>query len=153
LDSTKQFKLLVTKAEEIKGLPASAKALAAQQAAAAAAAAQKAREEAATHTEQSLQALTDLFSLPNCKAEDIEAAMKVSREAKAALTQATTNAAELIGAVDATAESGPWLLTLDYPSYLPSMQHLPSCVRSCIALLSQEHPQASMTTRLLLREF
>ena len=28
------------------------------------------------------------------------------------------------GYPDATAENGPWVLTLDYPSYLPTMQHL-----------------------------
>lgn len=28
------------------------------------------------------------------------------------------------GHADATAENGPWILTLDYPSYLPTMQHL-----------------------------
>ena len=30
------------------------------------------------------------------------------------------------GHPEATAENGPWILTLDYPSYLPTMQHLKS---------------------------
>lgn len=63
LDSTKAFKLTITDAAELEGLPDSAKALAAQQAVAA-------------------------------------------------------------GNEDASAEAGPWVLTLDMPSYLPCMQHL-----------------------------
>lgn len=63
LDSTKSYKLVLTKPEEIEGLPASAKGLAAQQ----------------------------------------------------AIKQ---------GHLDATAENGPWLITLDLPMYLPCMQHL-----------------------------
>ena len=63
LDSTKAFKVTVTAAADLDGLPDSAKGLAAQQAVAA-------------------------------------------------------------GHEGATAETGPWVLTLDMPSYLPCMQHL-----------------------------
>lgn len=65
LDSTKAFNLKLTTAEEVEGLPDSAKALAAKQAAA-------------------------------------------------------------NGDENATPENGPWLITLDMPSYLPAMQHLKS---------------------------
>lgn len=63
LDSTKAFKLRLTTPEEVEGLPASAKALAAQ--------------------------------------------------------SAVAN-----GDKDATAEAGPWVITLDGPSYLPVMKYL-----------------------------
>lgn len=63
LDSTKQFKLKLTSAADVAGLPDSAKALAAQN-------------------------------------------------------------AKNAGDAEATAEKGPWLLTLDMPCYLPVMQHL-----------------------------
>jgi len=64
LDSTKAFKLVLTRKEEIDGLTESARALAAQ---------------------------TSLRNDPTC---------------------------------GATAENGPWTLTLDMPSYLPAMQHM-----------------------------
>lgn len=35
-----------------------------------------------------------------------------------------TSMRQAAGAEDATPESGPWRLTLEIPSYLPSMQHL-----------------------------
>jgi oligopeptidase A len=63
LDSTKKFTLLLTKPEEIDGLPQSAKSL---------------------------------------------------------LAQTAVNK----GHAGATAEAGPWMVTLDMPSYLPCMQHL-----------------------------
>lgn len=63
LDSTKQFKLLLTNPSDVEGLPSSAKGLAAQ----------------------------------NAVAQ---------------------------GHKEATAEAGPWIVTLDLPSYLPAMQHL-----------------------------
>lgn len=63
LDSTKQFKLKLTNPADVEGLPASAKAMAAQ----------------------------------NAKAQ---------------------------GDAQATPEAGPWVITLDIPSYLPVMQHL-----------------------------
>ncbi|MEM0980668.1 MAG: M3 family metallopeptidase [Cyanobacteria bacterium P01_H01_bin.58] len=62
LDATKAFALTLTTAEEIVGLPASLRALAAQ-------------------------------------------------------------AAKEAGAENATAEQGPWRITLDYPSYIPFLQH------------------------------
>jgi len=65
LDSTKAFELTLTDPEEVKGLPDSALALAAQ-------------------------------------------------------------TAKSKGHSDATAETGPWVITLDIPSYLPAMQHLKS---------------------------
>lgn len=95
LDSTKLFKMRVTDAQKVEGLPASARALAAQQAVAA-------------------------------------------------------------GDVDATAESGPWLLTLDMPSYLPCMQHLrdrdlrETLYRAYVTRASSgEHDNAPLITRIL----
>lgn len=126
LDSTKQFKLLLTKAEDVAGLPASAKALAAQQAVSAYKAAQKAKDEAAEFAQKSLSNLSELKAQSGISDSAIAEAVKISQEAAAALARATANAAELVDASDATAEKGPWLLTLDLPSYLPSMQHLKS---------------------------
>ena len=126
LDSTKQFKLLLTKPEDVAGLPASAKALAAQQAVAAYKAAQKTKEEVVAIAEKAMLTLSELKGQAGSSPGAIAEAVKAAEEASAALTKATTNAAELIDAENATAEKGPWLLTLDMPSYLPSMQHLKS---------------------------
>ena len=39
------------------------------------------------------------------------------------LTSLAAQAARAAGEENATAENGPWLITLDYPSYVPFMQH------------------------------
>lgn len=126
LDSTKQFTLLLSDPKDVAGLPASAKAFAAQQAASAAQAAHKAKEQATLAAQKALLALSDLNSTPSASKGDIEAAMVAAEKASAVLEQATAASAALLGGENATAESGPWLLTLDMPSYLPSMQHLQS---------------------------
>ncbi|RYG69451.1 M3 family peptidase [archaeon] len=95
LDSTKQFKLKLTKKEEVLGLPESALALAAQ------------------------------------------------------------NAVQS-GESDATAENGPWVVTLDFPSYLPVMQHLKDqaireqVYRAYVTRASTgEHDNAKLIQRIL----
>ena len=126
LDSTKQFKLLLTKPADMAGLPASAKALAAQQAVASAKSAQQAKEEAGKEAEKALAALSELTAQSGTSKETLERAMKAASDARTHLAAVTATAAEQHGNENATAESGPWLLTLDLPSYLPSMQHLQS---------------------------
>lgn len=95
LDSTKAFKVTVTAAADLEGLPDSAKGLAAQQAVAA-------------------------------------------------------------GHEGATAEVGPWVLTLDMPSYLPCMQHLKNrdlrekLYRAFVTRASSgEHDNAPLIKRIL----
>jgi oligopeptidase A len=126
LDSTKQFKLLLTDPKDITGLPASAKALAAQQALTAATATQKAKDAAAEQVGKTLAKLTELTALSGSSKTDIDAAMTAAATAQSALAEATAKAAELHAAINATADSGPWMITLDIPSYLPAMQHLQS---------------------------
>ena len=59
---------------------------------------------------------TKAFSLTLTQPEDVEG-LPPSWKAL------TAQAARASGAEDATPEAGPWKLTLDFPSYLPVMQH------------------------------
>lgn len=60
---------------------------------------------------------TKAFSLKLTDVTDIEG---LPQSAKALAAKQ----AEAAGDMGATAEAGPWLITLDMPSYLPAMQHL-----------------------------
>jgi oligopeptidase A len=60
------------------------------------------------------------------------------------------------GAADATAEDGPWLVTLDFPSYFPCMQHLQSreirekVYRAYVTRASEaEHDNSQIIQRIL----
>lgn len=59
---------------------------------------------------------TKAFSLTLTQAEEIEGLPP-------SLIALAAQAARAVGEENATAESGPWLITLDIPSYMPFMQH------------------------------
>ena len=59
---------------------------------------------------------TKAFSMKLTSKEDIDGLPP-------SLTSLAAQAARAAGEEDATAENGPWLITLDYPSYVPFMQH------------------------------
>ena len=91
LDSTKEFKLVLTTTADIEGLPASAKGLLAQQAVA--------------------QGYKEVFLLPPLLLLLL-------------LHSSLFDYSFLFS--KANAETGPWVVTLDLPSYLACMQHLKS---------------------------
>ena len=59
---------------------------------------------------------TKAFSMKLTSKEDVDGLPP-------SLTSLAAQAARAAGEEDATAENGPWLITLDYPSYVPFMQH------------------------------
>ena len=59
---------------------------------------------------------TKAFSLKLTSKEDVDGLPP-------SLTSLAAQAARAAGEENATAEDGPWLITLDYPSYVPFMQH------------------------------
>lgn len=94
---------------------------------------------------------TKLFKLKLTEKSQIEG-LPSSAVALAAQTAAAADEADK----DATAESGPWVVTLDIPSYLPAMQHLKD--RSLREQLykgftrrasSEEHDNAPIIKRIL----
>lgn len=105
LDTTKSWMVLLTEAEEVAGLPQSAKAYMAQQAKG------KLALPAKDADEKAVKARKTAFG--NCR---------MWNEDKS-LTKLTEEFSEAVDFSAATAETGPWLVTLDIPSIAPVLQH------------------------------
>ncbi|KAF9591121.1 hypothetical protein IFM89_002076 [Coptis chinensis] len=111
----KKFENLITDKKDIEGLPASALGLAAQTAVS------KLQEMARGTSELALSwirrareaAQTGLFSSDKSLLYDLDCPLNVYLR----------NRKFYEGHENATAENGPWIITLDAPSFLPVMQH------------------------------